>query len=353
MDARPTSIAKPITVSAYGPGGASTRVRLHGWLDHVGLESEDYRFLGRSSNPPRELLKQPLAVLRAELRLRQLAGRVSQRTVLLSREATPIGRGGIEARLLSNAAHGVYDYDDALYVGYPQRFAALLRPTNRLWQKAVQAADIVIAGSEILAEPASELANEVVVIPSCIEPAAYQVKSSYTMGNAPRAVWLGSPSTEPYLAMIAEPLLRLHREFGLRLTLISAGNRSYGSLDVMTDRVQWTPEGFAAQLTQADLGIMPLPDDEWTRGKCAYKLLQYAAAGLPTVGSAVGANIAALAKVSGTAVHASDDWADAIRSIIELGETERAVLGAAARRGVTEHFSYGVWASSWRAATGL
>ncbi|GAA3735534.1 hypothetical protein GCM10022239_09470 [Leifsonia bigeumensis] len=353
MDSTSTATAKPITVSSYGPGGASTRVRLHDWLAHLGLEGENYGFLGRSSNPPREVLKQPIAAFRAEARLWRLAGRVSQRTLLLGREATPFGRGGLEAHLLSKAGHGIYDYDDALYVGYPRALAALLRPIDRVWQKAVRAADIVIAGSEILAEPAEKLANEVVVIPSCIEPSKYLLKSSYAIEKAPRAVWLGSPSTEPYLAMIAEPLLKLHRELGLRLTLISAGNRSHGLLDAMTDRVQWSPEQFATELTQADLGIMPLPDDEWARGKCAYKLLQYAAAGLPTVGSAVGANISALSKVSGTAVHVGDDWADAIRSIIELGETQRASLGAAARTGVVQHFSYGVWAASWRAATGL
>lgn len=340
-------------MSSYGLGGASTRVRLHDWLTHLGLESEHYGFLGRSSNPPREILKQPIAALRAEARLWRLADRVSQRTLILGREATPFGRGGLEARLLSKAGRGIYDYDDALYVGYPRRLAALLRPIDRVWQKAVRAADIVIAGSDILAGPAEKLANEVVVIPSCIEPAAYLLKSSYAIGETPRAVWLGSPSTEPYLATIAEPLLRLHRELGLRLTLISAGDRSHGLLDAMTDRVQWSPERFATELTQADVGIMPLPDNEWARGKCAYKLLQYAAAGLPTVGSAVGANIPALAKVSGTAVHAGDDWAGAIRSIIELGETQRATIGAAARAGVVQHFSYGAWAASWRAATGL
>ena len=353
MDASPTPLTKPIAVSAYGPGAASTRVRLYDWLDHLGLESEDHRFLGRASNPPHEVLKQPLAVLRAELGLRRLAGRVSHRTVLLSREATPFGRGSIEARLLSKAAHGVYDYDDALYVGYPGRLSALLRPIDRVWQRAVRAADVVIAGSDLLAEPASALANEVVVIPSCIEPAAYQMKSSYAIGDHPRAVWLGSPSTEPYLTMISEALLQLHRELGLRLTLISAGDRSHGSLDAMTDRVQWTPDGFAAELTKADLGIMPLPDNEWTRGKCAYKLLQYAAAGLPAIGSAVGANIPALRKVAGMAVESVNDWRDAIRSVIELPEVERASIGAATRAGVTEHFSYAAWSRLWRATTRL
>lgn len=353
MDASPPPLTKLTTVSAYGPSGASTRVRLYDWLDHLGLESEDHRFLGRASNPPREVLKQPLAVLRAELGLRRLADRVSQRTVLLSREATPFGAGSIEARLLSKAAHGVYDYDDALYAGYPGRLSALLRPIDRVWRKAVRAADVVIAGSDLLAEPASALAGEVVVIPSCIEPEAYQVKSSYAIGDHPRAIWLGSPSTEPYLTRISGALLRLHRELGLRLTLVSAGNRSHGALDAMTDRVQWSSEDFAAELTKADFGIMPLPDNEWARGKCAYKLLQYAAAGLPAIGSAVGANIPALRKVAGTAVESVDDWQDAIRSVIELTEVERANVGATARAGVTEHFSYAAWSHLWRATTRL
>lgn len=353
MDDSPTLPATPVAVSAYGRGGASTRVRLYDWFDHLGIESEEHQFLGRSSNPPREVLKQPLAVLRAESDLCRLAGRVSQRTVLLSREASPFGRGGIEARLLSAAAHGVYDYDDALYAGYPGRHAALLRPIDKVWQKAVRTADVVIAGSDLLAEPASTLAKEVVVIPSCIEPSAYEVKSSYAIGSTPRAVWLGSPSTEPYLSRISEALLDLHQELGLRLILISAGSRSHGPLNTMIDRIQWTADGFPAELVRADLGIMPLPDNDWTRGKCAYKLLQYAAAGLPAVGSAVGTNVSALSKTAGLAVESAADWRDAIRSIIALPETERGRIGAAARAGVVEHFSYAAWSGPWRAATRL
>jgi glycosyltransferase involved in cell wall biosynthesis len=252
---------------------------------------------------------------------------------------------------MRRSALGIYDFDDALYAGYPGGALSRARHIDRVWQRSVTAADTVIAGNDRLAEHAAEHAAHVIVIPSCVEPDDYAVKTSYAVGEVPTAVWLGSPSTESQLDLISEPLLTLNSERGLRLTLISGGARSHRELDTMIDRVQWTPNGWADALASADVGIMPLVDDEWTQGKCAYKLLQYGAAALPVVGSAVGVNVPVLERMGGLAVRGGE-WVEAIRAELDAGESARAELGRTARAAVIEHYSYAAWSDTWLAAIG-
>jgi glycosyltransferase involved in cell wall biosynthesis len=121
----------------------------------------------------------------------------------------------------------------------------------------------------------------------------------------------------------------------------------------MTDRVTWAGPATDALLAEADCGLMPLPDDTWTRGKCAYKLLQYAAAGLPVIGSPVGVNARVLDELAGSAATDSDSWVEAVVELLRAPETERRARGLAARRGVEEHYSYTAWRRSFLEALHL
>lgn len=331
-------------VASYGRTGGSARVRMYDWLDHLGLDAREEQYLGTSRLGLGALRQRPLDVTRSEARLQRLARAPGDVPLLVSRRASPLSRGGIEARLLRQAVRGVYDFDDALAVDSRGPF-----PLAKIWRRSVEAADVVIAGNALLAEQASEFSDRVVVIPSCIEPGEYVPKQHYEF-EVPRAVWIGSPSTEAYLSTIAEPLLEVHRRTGLRLRVMSAGAASLGALDAMVDRVPWTVDGFAAALADADVGIMPLPDDEWTRGKCAYKLLQYAATGLPMVGTPVGVNREVLAGAQGFAAATSAEWFDALLAVVEASAWERETWGRAAHEFVSAEFSFSAWAPTWRAA---
>ncbi len=344
---------KLVTVSAYGSTGSSARVRVFEWLRMLDLDADRHTYLGRAANPLSAIVRNPVAVIAAEVRLWRLASAVADATVLLSREASPLSFGGIESRLLNHAGRGIYDFDDALYAGYPGGALSRARHIDLVWRRSVEAADVVIAGSNVLASRAADHAANVVVIPSCVQPDDYVLKTSYAVGEVPRVLWLGSPSTEAQLEVVRKPLLALHRDRGVRLTLISAGNRSLGELDAMIDRVEWSEASIAPVIASADVGIMPLVDDEWTRGKCGYKLLQYAAAGLPVIGSAVGVNVEVLRLLGGIAASTQDDWHDALASLIDGPDSKRREFGSAAREGVVQHFSYRAWATRWRTATGL
>lgn len=338
-----------ITVATYGRNGSSARVRIHDWLDYLGVAAtKDYTYLGQADNSLSTLSKHVPEVVAAEQSLRRLAKFGTAETLLMSREASPLSNGRLESRILRSAQYSVYDFDDAIFHnGAP--FPYSLYPKGKVWHRSVLAATQIIAGNDYLAEEAAKVNPHVTMIPSCVNPDDYQLKTSYELSEVPTLVWLGSPATEAFLEMLAEPLLRINNELPLRLRVISAGNRSLGALDQIVDRVQWDPKSFGNMLADADIGVMPLPDTPFTRGKCAYKLLQYAAAGLPVVGSPVGTNRKILDQLGGTPATRAADWEDSIRDLLASSARSRAELGATGRNAVEVGYSFKAWAPVWKA----
>jgi glycosyltransferase involved in cell wall biosynthesis len=336
-------------VVPYGRAGASSRVRVFDWIDHLGLRADERCYLGAASNGLGTLVSHPRAVLRAEIDLRRASeSRVPR---LISREASPLSRGGLEARLLASAAHGVYDFDDALFFDHGKGLRrALAKPAKT--RAAVERADCVIAGNSYLAEWASSLNRSVCVIPSCVEPDRYMAKQSWELADRPRLVWVGSPTTEPFLQQCADALLAIARRYDARLTVVSSGNRPLAELDAISDRVEWSQTTVADELNRADIAIAPLTNTPYTRGKCAYKVLQYAATALPFVASPVGPNVSVAERCRGVLADTPVEWMDALSYLLDQPR-EREQRGRAARSGVQDHYAYAVWADRWQAAVGL
>lgn len=342
-----SSMQKPLeAVVPYGPAGSSSRVRALNWLNHTGIQAILHDYLGLPANYPKDVMSQPFRALSAERDLRKLSRNVQDSTLFLVREASPFSRGRIEQVLLSSAQYSVYDFDDAL--GTPERgLVAQTFSKAMKWRRCVRSADTVVAGNAQLAEQAHAAgARNIKVIPSCVEPSLYRQRTSFEREGPPTAVWIGSPATEGYLKKIAAPLLFANRETGLRLNVISSGNASFGELDRIVDREQWTSEA-NNRLADFDFGIMPLPDDLWTRGKCAYKLLEYGAAGLPMVGSPVGANVPALAVMGGLSATTSGEWVESLIALSTAESKELNSAGMLARQGVVDKYSYSSWAQKW------
>jgi hypothetical protein len=329
-----------VAVTPYGRGAGSSRVRVYGWLDRVCPQATVFGYLDASSASG--LARRPAAALAAEVRLRLLRAD----HLLLHREASPLSRGRVEGRLLRSAVFSAYDLDDALQWDRRHRVFSKVATCRA----AVRAADRVIAGNEVLASWAGSRARDVVVIPSCVEPAEYVVKDRYGVGDPPRLVWIGSPATEPFLTLVAGPLLELHRGLGARLTVLSRGAAPLGVLEVMVDRLPWHTPG---ALAGADVGIGPLDNSPYSRGKCAYKLLQYAASGLPMVATPVGANGTALARLGGTPAVTAQEWYNAILALLTASTVDRAAIGRSAVDAVRAHYSYQAWEPAWRKAVEL
>jgi glycosyltransferase involved in cell wall biosynthesis len=287
--------------------------------------------------------------LAAEVKTRQLARRQYDR-VLIHREVSPFSSGRAIEQVAGGSALSAYDFDDAL-MWSPRSWKDYVWSRAENCQRAVAAVTRVIAGNEALAEWAQQFNPDVRLIPSCVEPSDYVLKSDYAQAGVPRLVWLGSPSTEPYLGSVADALLEVHRVTAARLTVISSGDAHLGPLAEMVDRIAWQP-GIERSLGTYDLAISPLVNGPWERGKCAYKALQYAAAGLPTVISPVGANAVVAERLGLVAARTSTDWVDALVDLLRSSDASRRGIGVGARQGVERHYSFARWASDWLDAIG-
>jgi len=275
-------------------------------------------------------------------------------SLLLHREASPLSRGELERRLLSRPAFTAYDFDDALQ--WDTGEGSLYRrwaPKATKALIAVRHADRVIAGNEVLADWASDYNDDVVIVPSCVAPDAYRQKTSYEIGERPRLGWIGSAGNEAYLLLVAEALREVHRRTGARLTLVGTTTPTLGDLESLIDRIPWSEAAQHIELASFDVGIAPVPDQAYERGKCGYKLLQYAAAGTPFVASPVGVNRRILAQHEMPAPENETEWAEAILELLGRPSSVRASLGRHAQEVTRRDYSYDAWLSRWREAVGL
>jgi hypothetical protein len=350
-----TYVAELAAVTTYGRRGAGARVRVFEWLGRVAPDAETYSYIGSGDNSPKALLSSPRATIAAEKEVRSLA-RKKYRTLLIHRQASPFGHGGLEARLLRAAACGVYDFDDGLPWDSSEDKIALklLRSSAAKCNRCVRSADRVIAGNDFLGDWSSKYAKDVVVIPSCVEPRDYRLKDDYELHDPPRSVWIGSSVGEGYLSTIQAALLQLHADTGLRLTIIGdVRPRLDPPLEAITERIQWREGDAERQLADFDIGLGPLTDDRFSQGKSAYKLLQYGVTGLPFVASPVGTNSTVGTSLGARLAANQAEWVDQIRDLLNCTAGTRQVSGLGARQVIERSFSYDAWQERWRAAVEL
>ena len=239
-----------------------------------------------------------------------------------------------------------YDFDDAVIYSESTRGKPHLK-LRRLWRfrQMMRCCDAVTAGNDYLGAIARRYgASEVRTLPTTVDFRSCESKvanmDSFVacgsvpapgrqIANDPVVGWIGLPSTLPYLARLRRPLERLCEEVvGLKVRVISSQRPDLGEASV--EYVEWTPQAEVRELKRMHVGLAPLLDDLWTRGKCARRLTQYMAAGIPSVASPVGAQ----AEITdyGAALPAVSDaeWVGAVRRILADARTWRHGLSLAA-----------------------
>jgi glycosyltransferase involved in cell wall biosynthesis len=222
----------------------------------------------------------------------------------------------IDALLLRNYSKKIiYDFDDAIMYSNtnPQRFS---RAHYVPFRRTVKITDLVIAGNAYLAEHARKYNPNVTILPTGLDTKSYRLPQHPINDGKIHLVWIGSRSTIKYLAEIAPALEEIARRFN-NVVLRIIADEFIDLKNMPVEKCKWTRETETTDLAACDIGLAPLPDNRFTRGKCGFKILQYSAAGLAVVASPVGVNNEYIRRLNnGLIAEGISEWVDKISCLI-------------------------------------
>jgi glycosyltransferase involved in cell wall biosynthesis len=338
-------VIRVLALVPYPPGRApGQRYRIEQWAPFLHREGVHVTLSPFLSQRGMEVLYKPghVAVKGWET-LRGYLGRFAEAlqptsadVIFVYREAALLGPAWIE-RLLALRRPLVFDFDDAIYLAdtsQPNAWSRGLKSVTKV-ETICRMAHHVTVGNEFLARYARDRAREVTVIPSTIDTDAYRVHPR-ARNRVPVIGWTGSVTTVPYLMSLAPVLRRLREKQEFELRVIGAKVDIEG---LAVRCLPWRAETEPDDLRALDVGVMPLSGDEWSRGKCGMKALQYMALGIPPVVSPVGVNTTIVRDgVNGFYARTEEEWIDRMALLLE-DELLRRSLGQEARRTVEESYS--------------
>ncbi|MBT9138962.1 MAG: N-acetyl-alpha-D-glucosaminyl L-malate synthase [Syntrophomonadaceae bacterium] len=221
----------------------------------------------------------------------------------------------------------------------PQRDSLLLklRYKNSI-PEILKASSYVITGNDYLRNYALRFNRNVAVIPTSIDTDKYTAKRKASKKKDKIIIgWMGSRSTAFYLEQLKGVFKALSQKYRIGLHIIGADEYRIKGVDITNKR--WSLEKEVADLRELDIGVAPLIDDGWGRGKCGLKVLQYMGIGIPCVSSNVGVNAEIIVDgVNGFLAGTESEWIEKLSLLIE-DKTLRRRLGAAGRRTVEKDFS--------------
>lgn len=341
---------KLTVLSRYDRLGASSRLRILQYLPDLaaaGLQpdfapffSDDYLTRLYSSQSTRAAIVQ--AYLR---RLGPLCRARDADLIWIEKEALPWLPWGAERALLPKHVPIVTDYDDAVFHRYDlQRSAVVRRVLGQKLDRLMAASSLVTAGNTYLADRARAAgAKRVEIVPTVVDMDAYGLRPTTDAAEmAPVIGWIGTPSTwGEYMVSMLPMLTDVAGREGARILTVGAGPQV--APQPLLDAQPWSEDTEVARIQEMDIGLMPLSDTPWARGKCGYKLIQYMACGLPVIASPVGVNAEIVEHgVNGFLATTEAEWRDAL--IILLRDSAlRARMGEAGRKKVEAQYSLQVW----------
>jgi glycosyltransferase involved in cell wall biosynthesis len=342
----------------------SQRFRIEQWAP---LLARDHgirvHFAPFADEPLSAILARPGGLARkASAMLRATAARVPEvlrarryDAVLVHRAACLAGPAVLERVLAGSGPPLLFDFDDAIWLRHTSGANAVFDRLKFPGKTATlcRLAARVVAGSEYLAAWARGHSARVDVVPTSIDVAAYQRPDRAANGRVVVG-WTGSATSLTHLERAAPLLRRLAAAREVEIRVLST--RPPALPDVPVVFRPWTPDNEVGEIGTFDVGIKPMPDDEWARGKCPMKELQYLALGIPAVCSAVGGTREAVRHGdNGYLVSTEDEWMEALVRLVD-DPALRARLGEAGRRTVRERYaserSAASFAASVRAAVG-
>lgn len=337
-----TSSPEILLLPRYSDVGPSSRLRMSQFvsrLDAAGFRtrtspffSDRYlaRYFANGTKDKREALasyRQRLGVL----------ARHSADVLWIEKEAFPFLPAFAERLISSGRTPYVIDFDDAVFHTYDRSNSGLVRAilADKL-KRLIRNSSAIFAGNDYLANYARDAgARMVLSVPTVVEPARYPLHKGFSDGPV-RVGWIGTPANARYLAPCVEAMNALADRH--RLELVTIGADRVPDVVGPQRNLAWSEESEGELLSQIDIGVMPLTDTPWERGKCGYKLIQYMAAGKPVIASPVGVNTTIVTPEVGFLAADHAEWTAAFDQL--AGDREmRERMGEAARRRVEERYS--------------
>jgi|AVFP01.1.fsa_nt_gi glycosyltransferase involved in cell wall biosynthesis len=350
-----TDSIRLLVLSRYGPMGSSSRLRIlqyFPYLTAAGFDllpcpffSQAY-LLGLYEHNRRSAWDIVIAYLR---RIRALVSAHRCSLVWVEKELFPYLPAWFEGFLHRWRIPYVLDYDDAVFHRFDLHPSKLVRRLlGNKFASLIRSARLVTPGNRYLADYCADRgARDIRILPTVLDIDRYNVQAEPVLSSTTevRIGWIGSPTTATYLELVRQPLQALARERPLRLVVIGA--RNIPGIDVPIEFHPWSSDTEAALLGTLHVGIMPLSDGPWERGKCGYKLIQYMACGKPVVASPVGVNTDIATPDVGYLAADDRDWLEAFRSL-SADTALRHRLGLAGRASVEASYSLQVSAPRLR-----
>lgn len=240
--------------------------------------------------------------------------------------------------LRKNARKLIYDFDDAVMFNDSKKKDMDSSRRLKRFKRTVGEADLVIAGNNYLKEWALKFNKNTLMIPTPIDMKRYKEKSFEKMNGDVVIGWIGSETTLYFLEKMRDILDKVNMEFPhTKLKIVC--NAFFDCNHIAVEKKEWKYDEEIRDLHSFDIGLMPLTDDVWTRGKCGFKLLQYMAVGLPAVASPVGVNSEIINHgINGFLAKNKDDWRKNISTLIKDVDLRKRI-GKEARNTVIERYS--------------
>lgn len=315
----------------------ASRFRVQQFIPY--LESRGIRCTVRPLIPNKYLslrnrwAQRSLTIWKIFQRLRAIADASSFDAVYLQRDLIAIPSPFLERLLHRINPRLVFDFDDAITVTMDGGQDPRQAKVEEIFRRSQR----IVAGNEYLRSLAVPHNSNITVIPTAVDTARY------TPGLRPHGPliigWMGTAGNLPYLVKIAPALESLARQHSFELRIVSEAAAIPSELRGFNVRhLTWSESTELDDLRSFDIGIMPLPDNPWTRGKCGFKLLQYMAVGIPAVGSAVGVNREILANGAGLLADDETDWFRTLDALLSDANLRRR-YGEAGRQRVVERYS--------------
>lgn len=337
---------RAIALTQTDEQGASARLRIYACAPYLRERGIDFEVV------PTRVRASTTGYLAAALRLLRQRKSLARRAdvFIIQRDLINHLKPWLEQAYARTGLPLVFDIDDAIDLrppGFPPTWRSRLLGCEDKIEALARLAHSVVVGNDTLATTARRGCPRVTVIPTALDLSAFPPPPPRSLPEGRPVVigWIGSPLTTPYLEPLRRPLASLAAERSIVFRTIGAAPLNWPELPV--EQRPWSAATQDEEVAAFDIGVMPLFDDAWSRGKCGTKIIQYFVAGVPAIASPVGMNTRALrGGAAGLLASSEDQWLEALRCL--TGEPERyAALSLAGRRCAEEDFDIRGHIDAW------